>query len=58
MPVLRSLDQLMRELAFMRQGEHAERSPKEPMPQVRRSLINDKGGYRQIQREPDTQYFR
>jgi hypothetical protein len=46
MPVLRSLDQLMRELAFMRQGEHAERSPKEPMPQVRRSLINDKGGYR------------
>jgi hypothetical protein len=42
----------------MGHGEYTERAPKQSMPQLRRSLIDDEGGYRQIERKPDAQYFR
>jgi hypothetical protein len=57
MPVMRSLDQLMSQLPFVRHSEQTERTPKQTMPQVRRSLINDEGRDRQIQRNPHAHYF-
>jgi hypothetical protein len=58
MPVMGGLDQLMHQVAFMRHGKYTEGTPKQPMPQVWRSLIDDEGRSRQIQREPDGHYFR
>jgi len=52
------LDQLVNQLTFMREREQTQGEPEQAMPQVGRTLVVDEGGYRQIERKPDAQYFR
>jgi hypothetical protein len=55
--VLSRLDQLMSELALVREGEQPQGKPKQAVPQMRRALVADKGRYRQVQREPNAHDF-
>jgi hypothetical protein len=46
--VMGRLDQLVGQLTFVRKSEYTQRKPEQAMPQMRRTLINDEGWYRQI----------